>query len=261
MNVVVPLGWLGSSVHRALPVVGSGIVHGALFASVALGSVPSHALAGREERILSIETVDDEPPLPTPEPARDTATDAPTARSAAPSQATHTHAYPVPASHDATPHDPATDHRPASSSEQRAEPAPVVTAAAAAEPPRFSIDVGPGPVGRPGVTSGIAVAGAVPSVLETVPEAAVSVPARLIASAAASYPAEARASEAEADVLLEIVVDTTGAVVQARSLSRAGFGLDEAALSAIRKYRFSPAQRDGRLVRVRMRWSVQFRLR
>jgi len=42
---------------------------------------------------------------------------------------------------------------------------------------------------------------------------------------------------------------------------RAGYGLDEAALTAIRAYRFSPAVRAGRAVPVRMRWVVQFRLR
>jgi len=71
---------------------------------------------------------------------------------------------------------------------------------------------------------------------------------------------EARSNEAEADVSLEIVVDTTGAVREARPLSRAGLGFEESALAAIRGYRFSPALKDGHAVRVRMRWTVQFRL-
>ena len=49
--------------------------------------------------------------------------------------------------------------------------------------------------------------------------------------------------------------------VLARALTHVGYGLDEAALRAIRAYRFSPARRAGRPVPVRMRWSVQFRLR
>ena len=44
------------------------------------------------------------------------------------------------------------------------------------------------------------------------------------------------------------------------ALRRAGYGLDEAALQAIRAYRFSPALRAGHPVRVRMRWTIQFRL-
>jgi TonB family protein len=42
---------------------------------------------------------------------------------------------------------------------------------------------------------------------------------------------------------------------------RAGHGFDASALAAIRAYRFSPAEREGRRVRVRMPWTVQFRLR
>jgi protein TonB len=89
----------------------------------------------------------------------------------------------------------------------------------------------------------------------------VAVPARLMASAALVYPAPARAAEVEADVGVEIVVDARGRVIEARALTTSGFGFDQAALHAVRAYRFSPAQRSGRAVRVRMRWNVQFRLR
>jgi TonB family protein len=92
-------------------------------------------------------------------------------------------------------------------------------------------------------------------------EAEVGVPAHLIASAPLVYPPRARAAEVEASVALEIVVDTGGRVTGARLLVPAGYGLDEAALAAVRAYRFSPAQRFGKPVRVRMRWSVLFRLR
>jgi protein TonB len=59
---------------------------------------------------------------------------------------------------------------------------------------------------------------------------------------------------------LEIVVNASGSVVDARLLRHAGYGLDEAALRAIRAYRFAPAQRAGHGVSVRMRWVVDFRL-
>jgi protein TonB len=88
----------------------------------------------------------------------------------------------------------------------------------------------------------------------------VSAPARLLARANVVYPPEARAQEIETDVRVEIVVDETGRVVAAHSLSNAGYGLDDAALRSIRQYRFSPATKDGRPVRIRMRWTVQFRL-
>ena len=89
----------------------------------------------------------------------------------------------------------------------------------------------------------------------------VNVAARLLSSSPLVYPAAARQAEIEIDLPVEIVVAADGRVAAARALTRAGYGLDEAALRAIRQYRFSPALRDGRPVRVRMRWTVQFRLR
>jgi periplasmic protein TonB len=96
---------------------------------------------------------------------------------------------------------------------------------------------------------------------ETLPASAVSRPARLLVSPPVVYPAQARAAELEASVALEIVVDARGRVVQAQPLEHVGYGLDDAALQAVRSYIFAPAQRAGRPVRVRMRWNVLFRLR
>ena len=89
----------------------------------------------------------------------------------------------------------------------------------------------------------------------------VEAPARLLSSSSVPYPVEARRAEIEADVPVQILVDTQGRVLEARSLSPHGYGLDEAAAKAIRTWQFSPALHDGRPVRVRMRWTVQFRLR
>jgi TonB family protein len=89
----------------------------------------------------------------------------------------------------------------------------------------------------------------------------VSVPARLLSSVPVRYPAQASAAEIEAEVPLEIVLDAQGVVVQARALSAVGYGLSDAAVEAVRHYRFSPALRDGHAVRVRMRWTVSFQLR
>jgi len=93
------------------------------------------------------------------------------------------------------------------------------------------------------------------------PEREVSVRARLVSSGPLVYPTAARRAEVEADLALEIVVDVDGRVMAARVLQPAGYGLDEEAVRAVRAYRFSPARRDGRPVRVRMPWTVQFRLR
>lgn len=93
-----------------------------------------------------------------------------------------------------------------------------------------------------------------------VPESTVSVPARLVAVEPVVYPPDARVEQVEADVPVEIVVDTGGRVTEATLLRRAGYGFDDSALAAVRRYRFTPAQKAGQPVRVRMRWVVQFRL-
>jgi TonB family protein len=92
------------------------------------------------------------------------------------------------------------------------------------------------------------------------PENRVTVPARLVARVSVVYPPAARAGEIETDVRLELVVDASGHVATARCLRSVGYGLDEAALTAVRAYRFSPALLDGHPVGVRMQWVVQFRL-
>jgi TonB family protein len=89
----------------------------------------------------------------------------------------------------------------------------------------------------------------------------VSSPARLLGALTPSYPEGAREQDVEADVVVTIVVSRAGAVSDARIVRRAGMGLDEAALDALRTARFAPAQRHGRPVAVRMPWTVSFRLR
>jgi protein TonB len=92
-------------------------------------------------------------------------------------------------------------------------------------------------------------------------EGEVSVPARLLWASPLVYPPAARRAEIEIDLPVQIVVDAGGRVSSTRALGRAGYGLDEAAVRAIQEYRFSPALYAGRAVPVRMRWTVQFRLR
>jgi protein TonB len=93
-----------------------------------------------------------------------------------------------------------------------------------------------------------------------VPDSAVDQPARLLSSVPVVYPEAARAAGMEADIPLELVVDGDGRVTSARHLTAQGLGLTEAALRAVRGYRFTPARRAGRAVPVRMRWIVTFRL-
>jgi len=92
------------------------------------------------------------------------------------------------------------------------------------------------------------------------PEEAVDAPARLLRGLAPAYPAAARSEGVEGEVQLELVVGVSGAVERARVVGGAGHGLDEAALAAARMFRFFPATMAGKPVRVRMGYSIEFRL-
>jgi len=92
-------------------------------------------------------------------------------------------------------------------------------------------------------------------------ERAADFPAKLVAGTPPAYTAAAQVAGIEADVPLEIVVNRAGGVESARALAHVGYGLDEAALAAVRGYHFSPAYRAGDAVAVRMRWTMRFQLR
>jgi len=187
----------------------------------------------------------------------------------------HQHPYAVPPDHDAVPHDPRIVHdraataapseaaigRPASSTADELD---------RAQAPRFLLAAVEGPSGAARLSAAGGAAGAGRDEAggrgdagagDVLPESGVTSRARLVSSVPPAYPPAARRAEVEADVPLEIVVDAAGRVTSAAALGGAGFGLDEAARAAVARYRFSPARRDGRPVRVRMRWIVQFRLR
>jgi TonB family protein len=74
----------------------------------------------------------------------------------------------------------------------------------------------------------------------------------------AAYPAEARTSNLEAKVLLEVDISATGEVTRAAVVTPAGHGFDEAALEAVRQFRFSPAEVDGKPSAVRIHYSYDF---
>jgi TonB family protein len=89
---------------------------------------------------------------------------------------------------------------------------------------------------------------------------AVDTPARLVHGEIPSYPLQAREDGLQADVPLELVVSREGTVESAQVLRRAGYGLDDAAVVAARRFRFTPALKQGHAVRVRVAWTVEFRL-
>ena len=184
----------------------------------------------------------------------------------------HSHPYPVAPNHDAVPHSPSIDHRVSAPAGALAA-APSVLTTPDSSRPTFSIVLGQaaeatgGASWADGTGDGSAGAGNGPAARApggqgdgVFPEAAVSRSARLVSSLRPEYPATARTQGVEATVSLEIVVDREGNVVDARVVRGAGYGFEESALRALRQARFSPAIRDGQPVRVRMAWTVEFRL-
>ncbi len=74
------------------------------------------------------------------------------------------------------------------------------------------------------------------------------------------YPESARRLGIEGLVLLEVAISSEGKVVEVKILEEPGFGLGEAARSAILRSEFEPAISEGTPVAVRVRIPVRFRL-
>ncbi len=182
---------------------------------------------------------------------------------------THTHPYPVAADHDWTPHDPNLVHphdmhpeaHANTTADAPAQAAPALTASD--DTPRFTLAIGADD--DDDAHGAVSPSGTAPphddARHEPLAQDAVDSQARLVTGLAPAYPDAARAEGIEGDVRVELVVDTSGTVESARVLGGVGHGLDEAALRAVRQFRFAPASKAGHPVRVRMAWSVQFRLR
>ncbi len=252
-----------SAIHAAALAV-SAAAHGAVL--IATVGHPS----ARPSLLVDDPTSVDVTLDPAKEPARETEAEPPekdVAHSAAAAPHTHTHPYPVPPSHDWTPHDPSLVHVFPHGAEPSHDDSPAPPPALTSESlPHFTIPASPAapvaaaPAGNAGAGSGFTGSSGVDDA-PPASEASVSTPARLVQGATPTYPVAARAQGIEADVPMELVVSRAGAVESARVLHHAGFGFDDAALAAIRGYRFSPAIRAGQPTRVVMRWTMQFRLR
>jgi TonB family protein len=261
-------------------------LHGVAFAAFS-GGHAQKAGTGTDVQLLEIEAPAIEAPIDTPpkppveEPKNEVAKN-----ETAPAFPTHTHDYPVPPSHDATPHDPRLVHMPLAhdddpdhkSHDKTSDPEPAPAAAPAvvsapASTPHFTmtangqIGAGGGMVApnATGTGGGDGARGGTGDgsfgASEPASESQVDEPARVSFAPAPRYPAAAQEDGVEAEVPVEIVVDAAGTVRSARALGRVGHGLDEAAVSGVRAYRFKPAMRQGRATAVRMRWVVEFRLR
>ncbi len=81
---------------------------------------------------------------------------------------------------------------------------------------------------------------------------------RLRAEVRIPYPAEARAQNIEGAVVMNVLIDETGKVREAMLLEGPGHGLNEAALEAIYRFQFEPAEIDQKAVAVRIRYAYRF---
>jgi TonB family protein len=99
--------------------------------------------------------------------------------------------------------------------------------------------------------------GAGPGTLADSPADTVTPPV-LRSRADAAYPPDALRDRLEGTVGLEIVVDETGRVVDARVIAPAGHGFDEAALAAIRAFTFEPARKNGAPIRSTVQLAYEF---
>jgi protein TonB len=75
-----------------------------------------------------------------------------------------------------------------------------------------------------------------------------------------SYPPIAQQKKIEGTVIIGILVSERGDVAEAKVLRGGGYGLNEAALSAVRKWKFRPAVKEGKRVKVWMTYPIVFKL-
>ena len=75
------------------------------------------------------------------------------------------------------------------------------------------------------------------------------------------YSEEARKAKHQGAVLLGFEVWEDGPAHNVRVLRTLGLGLDEKAIEAIKKWKFSPGTKDGKAVRVSAQIQISFRLR
>lgn len=77
---------------------------------------------------------------------------------------------------------------------------------------------------------------------------------------APTFPAELRSTFADADVMLEFIINSKGEVLMPRAISSPHRRFEEAACSGVLKWKFKPGQRGGRPVNTRTQITIKFRV-
>ncbi len=83
---------------------------------------------------------------------------------------------------------------------------------------------------------------------------------RVLYQEKAPYPAKAKEARIEGPVKLSVTIDKSGKVIDVVVLEGPGFDLDETAAAAMKNFKFSPAQKDGQNVAVRITYIYRFKL-
>lgn len=74
------------------------------------------------------------------------------------------------------------------------------------------------------------------------------------------YPNEAKVAGVAGAVILNVLIDNKGRVRDVELVSGPGFGLNESAVEALKKFEFLPAQVGSELVPVKIRYTYRFKL-
>jgi TonB family protein len=74
------------------------------------------------------------------------------------------------------------------------------------------------------------------------------------------YPENAKNQGIEGKVFIQAFIDETGNVIKANVIKGAGYGLDEAALSAVKQTKFTPGKQKGKPVKVQVTIPIVFKL-
>jgi TonB family protein len=74
------------------------------------------------------------------------------------------------------------------------------------------------------------------------------------------YTDEARAAGIEGPVKVELTVNELGDVIEVRVIQGLGHGLDQAAMTAFKRWKFSPAMKNGKPIRTKFVITSRFQL-
>lgn len=81
---------------------------------------------------------------------------------------------------------------------------------------------------------------------------------QLLSEVRIPYPSEAKKNGIQGNVVMDLLIDSTGVVREVRLIEGPGYGLNEAATQALKQFRFNPAKIEDRGVAVRIRYSYRF---